>query len=319
MANQGAVYYKLVEVRVTKLNACGVPIDDGCSFIVDKCSVSIEETGEYKDREEWFPENGDGDFCATVTTPPKKKWNNLVLTFQDTNPLLVNFLTGSTVLLDDDDTLTPNQIGYGDDYGSAELSNFALELWIRIAADCANGLDACPDDGSENFGYVLYPWVKEGTLGDVTYQNDMANFVVNAIAVRNSPWGVGPYNVFKSEATATLGVPVPLFSAVPATRFKQLAYTKLAPPTINSCECQDLTPVLAFADTGTLIGTVTLPLSGGSPILPGYVTWGDASAPQLVTSGTTVQHTYGIAGSYVATYKPLSSGPSYVSASTPIA
>lgn len=318
MATTDPILYKLTKVRVTKLNRCGVPVDSTCSFVVDECVVSVEETGEYKDREEWFPENGDGDFCATVTTPPKKKWLNLTLTFNDTNPLLVNFLTGSTILLDDDDTPAPNTIGYGDDYGSADLANFALEGWTRIAADCLD-LNACPDDGSENFGYVLYPWVKEGTIGDVTYQNDLATFVVTAIAVRNSPWGTGPYNVAKSEATATLGLPVPLFSAVPQTRFKQMITTKLAPPDPNSCDCQDLTPTLVFADSGVLTGQVTLPLRNGSPILPGYVNWGDATAPTLVTSGTTSTHVYGIAGSYVATYKPLESGPSYVSASTPIA
>lgn len=319
MSNLGAVFYKLTKVRITKLDRCGNRVDSTCSYIVDECVVSVEETAEYKDREEWYPENGDGDFCATVTTPPKKKWLNLVLTFNDTNPQLINFLTGSTVLLDDDDTTVPNQIGYGDDYGSVDLGNFALEGWTRIAADCLNGLDGCPDDGTENFGYVLYPFIKEGTIGDVTYQNDVATFVVNAIATRNSPWGTGPYNVYKSEATATLGVPMPLFSAIPATRFKQMSFTKLAPPDPNSCDCQDLTPPLTFVDSGVLTGMATLPLRNGLPILPGYITWGDASVPQLVTAGLTVSHTYGAPASYVATYKPLESGPSYVSASTPIA
>jgi hypothetical protein len=128
--------------------------------------------------------------------------------------------------------------------------------------------------------------------------------------------------VYKSEATATLGVPVPLFSAVPATRFKQMSLTKLAPPVQPvDCDCQDLTPTLAFADTGTGLhhGTITLPLRNGSPIVPGYVTWGDASPAALVTAGTTVQHNYAIAGSYAPTYKPLEAGPSYVAVSTPIA
>lgn len=322
MANQTMIRYKLVTVRATLLNRCGVPVDGACSTLVDRCIISLAETPEYKDREEWFFENGDGDFCATVTTPPKKKWANVVLTFNDANPLMANFLTGSTVLLDDDDSLTPNSIGYGDDYGSSDLANVGIEIWTRVAAEC-NDLNACPDDGSEDFGYVLYPWVTQGTIGDVTYENGLANFVVNAIAVRNSPWGTGPYNVVKSEATATLGMPRVLFSAFPATRFSQVMLTKLAPPAAAiGCDCQDLTPALTFADTGTGLhhGTVTLPTRNGTALVPGYIHWGDATPDTLVTAGPTVMHNYAAPGSYAPTYKlSAESGPTYTAVSTPIA
>lgn len=317
MANETFIPYKLTGVRVTRVDpVCGT-IEDGCTAFVDDCIVSIEESGEYKDREEFFPENGDGNFCATVTVAPKRKWLNLTLTFNDVNPAMIAYLTGDTVLLDDDDTLSPNQIGYGVDYGDADLSSFALEGWTRIAATCS-GLGPCDDGGEEQFGYTLYPWVKEGTMGDVTYQNDLANFVVEAIAVRNSPWGSGPYDVVKSKATATLGIPRVLYSAVPATRFKQQLLTSLGPP-VAQCDCIDITPVLAFADTGALTGTVTLPLRDGAPILPGYVSWGDASPAELVTVGTTVQHVYAAPASYAPSYRPSEhSDVVYQAASTPI-
>lgn len=317
--NQSFIQYKLTKVRLTKLNRCGVRIDDGCSFFIDNCIVSIEETGEYKDREEWFFENGDGDFCSTITTAPKLKYLHLTLTFNNVNPGIIPFLTGDTVILNDA-TPTPQQVGYGRDYGAADLSNFALEGWTRIAETC-DLPDGCPDDGTEYFGYTLYPWVKEGTMGDVTYQNDQANFVVEAIAVRNSPWGVGPYNVIKSAATTTLGVPMPLLSPVPQSRFKQVVLTTLAPPG-NQCDCGDFTPAaLTFTATGggSHPGTLTLPLRDGAPIVPGYVNWGDSTPAQLVSAGPTVVHNYLAAGSYAPTYKPLESGPTYTAPSTPIA
>jgi hypothetical protein len=315
--NQSFIQYKLTKVRLTRLNRCGVRVDDGCSVFVDNCIVSIEETAEYKDREEWFFENGDGDFCSAITTAPKLKWLNLTLTFNDVNPGIIPFLTGDTVITND--ASTPQQIGYGRDYGAADLSNFALEGWTRIAETC-DVPDACPDDGSELYGYTLYAWVKEGTMGDVTYQNDQANFVVEAIAVRNSPWGVGPFNVVKSAAVATLNVPMPLLTAYSTNRFKEVLLTTLPPP-FTQCDCIDFTPsALTFADTGVLTGTLTLPLRGGSPIVPGYVTWGDATPPELVTAGPTVQHVYGIAASYAPTYKPTNeSGVTYAAVSTPIA
>lgn len=318
MTNKTFIPYKLTKVRVTRVDpVCGT-IPGGCTAFVDDCVVSIEETGEYKDREEFFPENGDGNFCATVTSPPLRKWLNLTLTFNDVNPAMIPYLTGDTVLLDNDDSTVPNQIGYGVDYGDTLLSAFALEGWTRIANTC-DGAGSCDATGDELFGYTLYAWVKEGTMGDVTYQNDLANFVVEAIAVKNSPWGVGPYNVVKSEATATINLPLPLFSAYPTTRFKQQILTRLDPPTAQ-CDCIDVAPALTFADSGVLTGTVTLPLRNGVPLLPGYVHWGDATPDTLVTSGTTVQHVYGIAASYAPTYKlSQQSGPTYTAASTPIA
>lgn len=318
--NQTFIQYKLTKVRLTKLNRCGARVDDGCSIFVDSCIVSIEETAEYKDREEWFFENGDGDFCSTITTAPKLKWLNLTLTFNDVNPGVIPFLTGDSVILDDTSP-TPQKVGYGRDYGAADLSNFALEGWTRIAATC-DIPDACPDDGSDLYGYTLYPWVKEGTMGDVTYQNDLASFVVEAIAVRNSPWGVGPYNVIKSNAAATLGVPLPLLSAIPATRFKEVILTTMPPP-FTQCDCGDLTPtLLTFVAGGAGLhpGTLTLPVRNGSPIVPGYVSWGDATPAELVTAGPTVEHDYGAAGNYTATYKPVNeSSVTYTTASTVIA
>jgi hypothetical protein len=317
--NQSFIQYKLTGVRLTKLNRCGVRIDDGCSVFVDNCIVSIEETGEYKDREEWFFENGDGNFCSTVTTPPLLKWLNLTLTFNDVNPAVIPFLTGDTVILND--ATPPQQVGYGRDYGAASLSNFALEGWTRIAETC-DLPDACPDDGSELFGYTLYAWVKEGTMGDVTYQNDKADFVVQAIAVRNSPWGTGPFNVVTSEAAATLGQPLPLLTAYSTARFKEVILTKLPPPFFQ-CDCIDLTPtLLTFTDTGTGLhhGTLTLPTHGSTPIVPGYVSWGDATAPQLVTAGPTVLHNYSVAGTFTASYRPSGeSSVTYTTAPTAIA
>lgn len=317
--NQTFIPYKLVGVRVTRLNRCGARIDDGCSVFTDNCIVSVEETGEYKDREEWFFENGDGNFCSAITTAPLLKWLNLTLTFNDVNPGMIPFLTGDTVILND--AVPPQKVGYGRDYGAASLSNFALEGWTRIASSC-DVPDACPDDGSELFGYTLYAWVKEGTMGDVTYENGLANFVVNAIAVRNSPWGTGPFNVVTSAAAATLGNPMPLLTPYATTRFKEVILTTLPPPFFQ-CDCFDLTPtLLTFTDTGTGLhhGTLTLPVRGGSPIVPGYVSWGDASPPELVTTGPTVQHNYAAGGTYTATYRPSGeSSVSYVTAPTLIA
>lgn len=310
-ANEANVYYQLPIVRVTKLDVCGVP-ETVCSSITDECVVSIEETGEYRERQEFFPENGAGRFCMEKTNPPLRKWLNLTITFNDTNPKMIGMLTGDTVKFND--AAVPEAIGYGVSQDAVYSSNFALEGWLNLGERCDG--TACDPNGPL-YGYVVYPWVKEATIGDITYGNDTVTFVVNAIAVRNSPWGVGPYNVVNSAAVATLGDPLPLFDAIPADEYKDMIFTSMAPPTAQ-CDCIDLVPALTFADTGVLTGTVTFPTLAGT--LPADINWGDATPVETVTSGTTAQHVYAAPGNYTVTLTPRdTSSATYVSASTPIA
>jgi hypothetical protein len=312
-ANEANVYYQLPIVRVTKLSRCGVP-ETVCSSITDECVVSIEETGEYRERQEFFPENGAGRFCMEKTSPPLRKWMNVTIIFNDTNPKMIGMTTGDTVKFND--AATPEAIGYGVDQNAIFDSNFALEGWLNLGSRCGDE-GACSEEGEELFGYVVYPWIKEATIGDITYGNDTITFTINAIAVRNSPWGVGPYNVVNSAAVATLGDPMPLFDAIAATEYKNMIFTEMAPPTAQ-CDCIDLVPVLLFADTGVLTGTVTFPTLAGS--LPADIDWDDATPVQTVTSGTTASHVYAAPGNYAPTFTPRdTSSATYVAASTPIA
>jgi hypothetical protein len=311
-ANEANVYYQLTTIRATKLSSCGVPQED-CSSLTDECVVSIEETGEYRERQEFFPENGAGRFCMERTNPPLRKWVNLTIIFNDTNPKMINFFTGDTIELND--AAVPEAIGYSVTQDAVYDAHVALEGWLNVGARCGDE-DVCTEDGTEPFGYLAYFHVKEGTIGDRTYGNDTITFTVNAIATRQNSWGTGPYNVVKSAAVATLGDPMPLFSSASGKYYAQI-FTEMAPPT-PQCDCIDLVPVLLFADTGVLTGTVTFPTLAGS--LPADIDWDDATPVETVTSGTTASHVYGIAGSYAPTFKPRNtSSATYVAASTPIA
>ena len=310
--NEANVYYQLEIVRVTKLGACGTPATV-CSSLTDDCVVSIEESGEYRERQEFFPENGAGRFCMERTNPPLRKWVNLVITFNDTNPQMINFFTGDTIELND--KLVPEKIGYSVVQDAVFNSHVALEGWLNVGARC-DDVDVCTEDGLPQQGYLAYFHVKEGTIGDRTYGNDTITFTVNAIATRQNNWGVGPYNVVKSEVVATLGAPLPLFSSASGKYYTQI-FTKMQPPTAQ-CDCINLVPALTFADTGVLTGTVTFPTLTGS--LPADINWGDATPVTTVTSGVSASHVYGAPGNYAPTFKPRNySSATYVAASTPIA
>lgn len=300
--------FKVPTVRITELDACGTPLVGSCSSVTTDGIITIEQTAEYEDREEFFVKNADGKFCVQRTNAPILKWLNMTYTFCNVDPELVYLLTKQTLILSD--AAVPQAIGNTWETNDADLVNFGFEAWTRTAAtdDCV----------TELFGYALWPWNVEGTMGDVTYENGTANFVVTSRTNVGSNWGIGPYSVIASEAVATLGNPVQLLTPVTSTEHRRMFTTFLAPP-ISGCGCGPLSFPLTFADSGVLTGQVTIPTTPYASVLPATIAWGDTTKT-TVTTGPTASHVYGIAGSYVATLFPRSfSSQPFVSASTPIA
>jgi hypothetical protein len=222
--------FKLPTVRVTRLDSCGRAVTGTCSTVVSNGIISVEMTKEYEDRQEFFVKNGNGDFCVRETNPPILKWINLKVTFCNVDPELVNIVAAEPMVADD--APTPRNTGYSTDELSPSSSFFALEGWTRITGSNA------PCSGSE-YGYVLYPFVKEGTIGDQTFQNDTVTFEVNARTSSSSGWGVGPYFVDLSDATATLNNPIKLLTPILSTQHHRMFLTRLAPPTA-ACGCVPL-------------------------------------------------------------------------------
>lgn len=228
--------WKLPTVRVTQLNSCGAPVT-GCSTVVSNGIISIAETREYEARQEFFVKNGDGTFCVQATNPPILKWINLVMTFCGVDPELVNIMTGEPLVLND--AASPVATGYSTVVGSAALVNFAMEGWTRITSLSS----ATPCSGGTEFGYVIWPYVVEGTIGDITLENNAVNFIVNARTAVNSTWGVGPYFVDYSDNPAGSTNGVPLLTPITSTTHRRQFLTRLAPPAA-SCGCQQLSTLV---------------------------------------------------------------------------
>lgn len=229
--------WKVPKVRVTQLNSCGLPVT-GCSTVVTDGIISVEMAKEYEDREEFFVKNGDGQFCVRETNPPTLKWINLTLTFCNVDPELVGIVSAEPLVLDD--AASPRATGYSTTEGSATNSNFAFEAWTRLANISSGG--ACT--GGIEYGYVLFPWVVEGTIGDVTLENGAANFVLTGRTRSSSPWGTGPYMVDYSDNPAGSTTQIPLLTPILSTQHHRMFISRLAPPTAT-CGCTtlaDLTP-----------------------------------------------------------------------------
>jgi len=287
MTSQCFSPYNLPFVRITQLDSCGLPVTGDCSQVVSEGIITVEMTKEYEDRVDLFKKNGDGKFCFKKTIPPILKWINITFTFCNVDPELVPILSENPAYLNDADT--PVATGYSTEEDGAYTVNFAFEAWTRLGN---TGNVTCTTGGE--WGYRLYPWMVEGTIGDITLENDLATFVVMARTQAGSPWGVGPYYVDVSQATATSGNPIPMVSAIGANQHERLFVTQLPPPEA-SCGCQALVGSLTVGHTN-LVATMTTPtdLVGGEM----FINWGDGSTARYATAAASYQHTYSIAGTY---------------------
>lgn len=283
---------RVPKVRATLLDVCGQPVtgDDGsCASVTTSGVITIEQTAELQDMDDFYEKNADGDFCVEAVYPEILKWYNLTITFCLVDPELVYLVTKQELILSDADT--PVAIGNISAQGDIANVNFAFEAWTRLAnqSDCGDGV---------KYGYILWPFVVQGKMGDVTYQNGTANFIVTARTSRDSLWGTGPYTVYKSEATATLGDPKPLLTPVASNEHRRMFVTGLTPPEA-SCGCTAIPLELSAPVTAGLQVTYTLPTG----IAPAYINWGDGNTTSSA-AGPTAQHTYSGAGTYTVQVWP---------------
>lgn len=291
MATICASPFKVPRIRATQLDECGVVVEGDCSTVVSDGIITVEISREYEDREDFFKKNGDGIFCIKETDPPILKWINLTMTFCNVNPRLVNILAGEEVI--EDDATPPNVIGFRNSEGSSALVNAAVEVWTRTA-----GSNNCGPN-STRYGYLLFPWIIEGTISDLTLENGAADFVLTARTQSDSPWGVGPYNIQHSLDAGTLGAPLPFYQTVGALDHEEWIWTTMPPPEA-SCDCVALPLALTAIDSGVLTATVTIPAGVSYPV---WVDWGDANPVEEFTAGP-ITHVYAIAGSYDITLSP---------------
>jgi hypothetical protein len=220
--------FKIPRVRATRLNSCGQVVTGSCSQVVTDGIISVAMTKNYEDREEFFIKNGDGTFCVRETTAPILKWIDLVITFCNVDPDIINIMAAEPLY--SDDSSQAKKIGWSTTEGSAANVNFAFEGWTRLSGTgvlCTGGVE---------YGYVLFPWVVEGTIGDMTLENGVANFVINARTHGDSLWGVGPYNVDLSDASGTLNNPIPMLTPILSSQHHRMFITRLAPPA-SACGC----------------------------------------------------------------------------------
>jgi len=201
-------------MRITRLNACGVPVVGLKSVIVSGGFVSVSMSPQYEDGEQTRKKNAAGELCVVDPGVPALAQIDTEIAFCDVNPDIWNVVTGQPLVLDGDSTAVGIRVG------ESVQSAWALEVWTDISGV------AC--GATPMYGYFLLPFLFNGRLGDFTIEEAAMDLTLSSSTKRGSGWGVGPYDVVLDA----LDAPGPLLTAIGPKDHMHLQATTVAPPTI---------------------------------------------------------------------------------------
>lgn len=207
-------------LRATRLDACGNVVPGSASTVVSEGAVSVALTAVTREGTTIELENANGKLMVQDIPAPQITGFTAVATFLQVDPNLYNLLAGLPLVFDD--ATEPEAIGFDVD-SDIDLSGsgVALELWTNLPSA------VCEPGQSQQFGYMLLPFMQGGILGDWTWENGGINFQVTNMATKDGAgWGVGPYDVLLDES----GSPSPLLTPVSNKNHLRVFPTSLTPP-----------------------------------------------------------------------------------------
>lgn len=211
-------------MRLTKLDACGVPIAATPAKLVTDGIVKVSATSEYEDGEETTKKKGSGKIGVQHKDPDVLKYLSLEIEFLGVDPEAWGLITGNPVVTDYLGNSTGIRLG---DYDVD--ANFALELWTDVpGAACTGGL--------QPYGYFLWPFIGQGKVGDLEFAVEAAEFTLSATTKPGSGWGVGPYDVVLNEIVAPATTPEagPLLEAMTERDHCHMDQVTVAPPAVTA-------------------------------------------------------------------------------------
>ena len=281
--------FKSKVMRVTEVDFSGRPVIGPESVIVTNGQITTQFTGNVEEGEALSGTNGNGDICWSEPSDPTFTGYTIEATFCNVDFALFEKLTGHPVILNDDGTI----VGI-EERGSIKLSDvtFALELWTG-----ANTKAVARDGAEGEWGYILAPFVRGGTISDITVENAAITFGVTGMITKNGTnWGSGPYDV---ELVG--GEAAPLFTPVDKTAYRRTMSVEIAPPTVyeGSIPLLDRTDpaITDITPTATGLSVAFAPVPAGTD--PVWYEFGDGEWDVAETGSYT--HVYAAAGTYTVT------------------
>jgi hypothetical protein len=212
-------------MRVTRLDGCGRVALGPDSTLATEGFISVGLTANTEEGETISVTNAAGKICILDEPAPEFTGYTVEVAFCGVDPELFSMMTGQPVVLN---AAGDEAVGFGVDSDvNVNDSGFALELWSTVP------VAACDESGESSYGYFLIPFLKGGTLGDVTVENAAINFNLSGASTKDgNEWGVGPYDVVRGAA----GDAGPLNEAISQKRHLHLEVTTVPPPTLDDYE-----------------------------------------------------------------------------------
>ena len=206
-------------MRVTKVDPCGAVIYGDGSRVVSDGFVSIAATMNIDDGNRIAVVNAAGVECVAKEAVAKIQSIGIVATFCKVDPDLYTMMTGQPKVID---PATGDAVGFQvrSSIRPADVA-FALEVWSEVPGA------ACAENVTEQYGYLLFPLLQGGVIGDFTIENGAVTFqVTNVVTKDGSAWAEGPYNV----VTDALGDPAGLQEPIQNDGHMHVQLTTMAPP-----------------------------------------------------------------------------------------
>lgn len=218
-----SVTYPLVRGKVargTRLTSCGDVVFGDQSMVVSDGVVSIAVTANYDDGEAIQKTNMNGRKCVNKPAEPELLNLSIDASFCGMDPDFYTLITGFPPVVD---PLTGDTTGYIVDRSVRPFDvRWALETWAE-----ATDASGCNLDGEFPYGYLLWPFLSGGKIGDYTIENNAVDFSATGIITNDGThWGAGPYEVVTDEA----GDPDVLQAVLTALQHQYLNRTIVPPP-----------------------------------------------------------------------------------------
>lgn len=218
-------------MRVTQLDNCGSPdLTDPCGQAVSKGFIQVSVSSETETGAQIQPVNAGGELCYRLRAPDIFLGHTLSIEFCEVNPALIPMVANAYPVFGYDGDIVGFQTVQG-----AATRGYALEVWMGVPGQDCPPAEENPVD---SLGYVLFPWIVPGVIGDFTIANDAVNFTVSGFTKASGAWAEGPYDVVAQDATNLAG---PLLEPIPNDVHAHLQWTSIPAPE-PFCGCEEIVP-----------------------------------------------------------------------------
>lgn len=163
-------------VRLTRLDACGMPVVGLKSTLVDRGFVKAENEFDIEDGEVFRQPNSWGEYCVNERDDPRYNGTGLSVEFCRVSPDAHELTLGARVLVaaagDADFATVGASVGFA--IGESTTPGaWAMELWTKIPG-------VCTTEGDPVWAYTVWPWLYAGKPGNRTWERATQTYTMTA-------------------------------------------------------------------------------------------------------------------------------------------